>query len=70
MPGVNGICNTKMSSCRGNFELLLRRDVALRNFYIRLQKGTVDLPGWASESLGRIRYRGDRNGGTVLPTGD
>jgi hypothetical protein len=32
MPGVNGICNTKMSLCAGIFVLLLRHDAALRNF--------------------------------------
>lgn len=31
MPGVNRICNTKMSLIAGIFELLLRRDAALRN---------------------------------------
>lgn len=32
MPGVNRICNTKMSFAAGNIELFLRQDVALRNF--------------------------------------
>jgi hypothetical protein len=31
MPGVNWICNTKMSHRAAYFELLLRRDAALRN---------------------------------------
>jgi hypothetical protein len=32
MPGVNGICNTKVSLGWRIFELLLRRDAARRNF--------------------------------------
>jgi hypothetical protein len=32
MPGVNGICNTKMSQCGMFFELFLRQGAALRNF--------------------------------------
>jgi hypothetical protein len=31
MPGVNRICNTKMSQCGVIFELLLRQDAAPRN---------------------------------------
>jgi hypothetical protein len=31
MPGVNRICNTKMSQCSVIFELLLRHDAVLRN---------------------------------------
>jgi hypothetical protein len=32
MPGVNRICNTKMSQAAAYFELLLRHAAALRNF--------------------------------------
>jgi hypothetical protein len=32
MPGVNRICNTKMSQGTGIFEVLLRMLAALRNF--------------------------------------
>jgi hypothetical protein len=32
MPGVNGICNPKMSQAPGIFELLLRQAVTRRNF--------------------------------------
>jgi hypothetical protein len=31
MPGVNGICNTKVSQSGADFELFLRQGVALRN---------------------------------------
>ena len=33
MPGVNRICNTKVSHSGADFELFLRKGVALRNFW-------------------------------------
>ena len=41
MPGVNGICNPKMSQYPGNFELLLRQAVALRNFHMKMPRWGV-----------------------------
>jgi hypothetical protein len=53
MPGVNRICNTKMSLSRGIFELLLRRDAALRNIQNALQKGRSFARSSAGESCGQ-----------------
>jgi hypothetical protein len=69
MPGVNGICNTKMSLCRGNIELLLRRDAALRNFRNLVRVGTSHTRRWADESLRRFGYTVAGTVGMVLPHG-
>ncbi|WP_146037980.1 hypothetical protein [Tabrizicola aquatica] len=58
MPGVNGICNLKMSLSGSVFELLLRHDAALRNFHNFAQKGTVVARWWASEGGRKWRYPG------------
>jgi hypothetical protein len=42
MPGVNRICNTKMSQRSVIFELLLRQDAALRNIPNCSAKGHGD----------------------------
>ncbi len=44
MPGVNGICNPKMSQSTGILELLLRQAVALRNFR-KKRPGAGEAPG-------------------------
>jgi hypothetical protein len=44
MPGVNGICNPKMSQSPGIFELLLRHPAALRNFR-KKKPGAGSAPG-------------------------
>jgi hypothetical protein len=54
MPGVNGICNPKMSQLTGIFELLLRQAVALRNFR-KKRPGAGEAPGRVDAFAGRLR---------------
>ncbi len=70
MPGVNGICNTKMSHQAAYFELFLRCGALLRKIHNSAQRGACDLPTWASEVARRIRYVAGLKGGMVLPQGD
>jgi hypothetical protein len=45
MPGVNGICNTKMSQVPQGFELLLRQGGPADNFCNFARKGTAHARG-------------------------
>ena len=56
MPGVNRICNAKMSPAAPGFELLLRRIAARRNFPNLRQKGTASARGSASATRARVVY--------------
>lgn len=56
MPGVNRICNAKMSLAAPDFDRLLRCIAARRNFPNLRQKGTGPARGSASETRARAVY--------------
>jgi hypothetical protein len=55
MPGVNRICNTKMSQTAAYFELFLRHAAALRNFLTKLARlSRRDAPGRKTQAIRKM----------------